>query len=158
VKVADLVRVLDQLQQIYALAGANAPAKDFRTLTETLTPYVNLELAAFVTQARENLNAPKEKRSKKSAGRLVPTEPVNVELVASYVAALKNVGTNLAAFDELFRNLKADNRLGLKELTEVAHQYSAGVSKYRTVAAAQSEISKAFIRHARFVNKLRSNK
>jgi hypothetical protein len=154
VKVANLVHLLNQLRNIYASAGANGPAEDFRILTETLAPYVELDLAIFLTQAREGLDAPKRKSSKAPARNLIAAPSVNRDLIAQYVAALKNVGIDQAAFDRLFGALKADKSLGLGELTEVAHQYSGGVSRFRTIAAAQNEISKAFIRHARFVNKL----
>jgi hypothetical protein len=154
VKVADLVHALDQLQHIYGFAGAKAPAKELRALVDILSPYGDYDLAFFLTRAREALNEPKGRKSKTSAKRSTPATPVNPNLIVDYVTALKSTGTNQVAFDKLFSELTADKRLKLRNLTEIAQQYSGGVSKHRTIAAARDEILKAFIRHARFVNKL----
>jgi hypothetical protein len=153
VKIEELVRVLDQIREFYASAGAIGPANDLAKLVDSLKTRRGIDVDMFVAEMRQRLSAPPQKRSKATKKNAAPA-PVNTAAIARYLQALKSVGTNQVAFDVLFNSLKADTELGLAEFTEIAHRYSGGVVKYKSIAAARSEISKAFIRQARFANKL----
>jgi hypothetical protein len=40
------------------------------------------------------------------------------------------------------------------EVAEIARQYASTVTKYKSISAAQADIASAFVRRARFENKL----
>ena len=70
-----------------------------------------------------------------------------------HVSALNATGTNRAAFDKALDNLKA-SKLSTAEIGQVANRYADTVTKYKSKADAHKDISRAYIRNARFQNKI----
>jgi len=153
VKVGELLLILDQIRELYASAGANGPGKDLKTLIDILGPQANNSVEAFVTDTKRRLREGSPKATSRKKAPAVAA-PLNDSAIRSYVAQLSRAGTDRAAFNGVFERLKADKLLRLPELTEIAHQYSGGVAKLKSIASAHEDISKAFIRQARFANKL----
>jgi hypothetical protein len=154
-KIADVIKVLDQVRQLYASAGAKGPAADFEKFIDILKTRTEYDIGKFLAQVREGLERPKQKKTRaKTKAKATSTTDFDIGAVTYYVEQLKGIGANQVAFDRLFEALSADKRLGLGELTAIAHEYSGGVIKFKSASAARTDISKTFIRQARFLNKL----
>jgi hypothetical protein len=153
VKVGQLTLILGQIRELYVAAGASGPAKDLKTLSDALTVHSENSVEAFVAETRRRLSEPPRKsKGRKKAG--AAAAPLNEGAITSYVAQLNNAGTDRRAFDAVFERLTADKLLRVGELTEIAHRYSGGAAAFKSAAAARSDIAKAFVRQARFANKL----
>jgi len=97
--------------------------------------------------------APKPaKRGKAASGASTASDENAIE---RHLGELREAGTDQNAFDVAFKKLKASNRSSCRNLAEIAHQFSLSVTAYKSKAAAYSDIEKAFVRQARFENKLR---
>lgn len=73
---------------------------------------------------------------------------------SGFLEQLNAAGTNRATFDQVFESLKTSN-LPKAELVELASAYSGGLPKPRaSIADLQQEIFRAYIRNARFQNKI----
>lgn len=153
-KVAEFHSILSHLERVYMAGGAKGPAKDLQIISDVLRPHADTQLSRFVADLSARLISAKEKPK----GRKKSAAPVKAALdesvIASYVALLREAGTLQTRFDQALQRLKADSSLNLSSLTEIAHRYSNSVSKYRSLSAAHKDISQAFIRRARFENKL----
>jgi hypothetical protein len=91
---------------------------------------------------------------KDTAPTKVSISTTDLQAIENYVEGLKRAGTDRAAFEQVFKILTLDTKLKKADLTKVAHQYSGDVIKYKSKAAAHEEINRAFVRKARFINKL----
>ena len=154
-KIGEFRIILDRLQQLCVSAGAKGPAKDLQALRDVLGPHAEKPVDVFVAETLNSLSRPPKLKSRKNTSELSKSYPVNEDAVRHHVAQLRNAGTNRSSFDQAMDKLKSDNALRLADLTEIAHQYSSSVTKYKSIASAHQDISKAFIRQARFENKLR---
>jgi hypothetical protein len=154
VTIAELRLVLGHLQQLYVSAGANGPAKDLKTFSDALQAHAGKPVDLFVAEVRARLGQAeaKPKARKKAAAESAPR---NEDAIGDHVAQLRGAGTDRPMFDQALDRLKADKSLKLPELAEIARQYSDSVTRYKSISAAQNDISKAFVRQARFENKLR---
>jgi hypothetical protein len=155
--IGELSSMLDRLRDLYSAAGADGPAKDLKTLSEVLQPHAHREVGAFVRDVNVRLSqAGGMKRPKKGS---VPSKTVslNCERIEHHVSHLRNAGVDQADFSAAFENVKADKSLRLADMAEIARLYSDSDVKvtYRSAAAAQKDISAAFVRRARFLNKIR---
>ena len=70
-----------------------------------------------------------------------------------HLAALNANSNNRAAFDKAHDDLKA-SKLSTAEIGNVANRYADTVTRYKSKADAHKDISRAYIRNARFANKL----
>jgi hypothetical protein len=153
--VADLIKVLSQIGQLYASAGATKPADDIERLINVLRNQREDDFTAFASTAREALARLNQKPAKTTVKKYgAPAADLNIAAITYYAEQLRKAGSNQAAFDTVAKALDADDRLRLGEFTAIAHAYSGGVIKFRTLATARKDISKTFIRHARLTNKL----
>lgn len=154
--VGELRIVLDGLRQFSVAAGAKAAAADLATFADMLAPHADTGVTAFVADMKARLAAagkPK-KAARKTAGTKAKAV-TNDAAIAQYIAALRGAGTNRPAFEAVFERLKADKSLKAADVGEIAHQYASSVTRYKSIKAAHDEISKAFVREARFENKLK---
>ncbi len=153
--IGELLAVLDRVEQLCIAAGAKAPAKDLRTFSDVLKPHADKSVASFCADTRDRLNQSFEKaqgrKNRTAAGKNAPAN----EAISHHVAALRSAGTERHAFDAAFERLKADKSLRSSAVAEIARQYALTVTKYKSIAAAHTDIEKAFVRQARFENKLR---
>jgi hypothetical protein len=154
--IVELRRVLDDVAHLCLSAGAKATAKNLTILTNALSAHAQMEVAAFCTEVRNRLS---EASAKPKGGRKAPVAPtvtvLNNNAVQRHVFALRGTGTSRASFDAAFEALKADRSLKAADVAEVARLYANSVTRYKSIKSAHADISKAFVRQARFENKLR---
>jgi hypothetical protein len=155
-KIADLGLLLDHLQQLYLAAGAKTPANDLKVLGDALRPHADVPVSQFVSAVRAGLA---KQTATKANGRIKGSSsrksaPPDSAVIATRLGRLRASGTDKIAFEDALSSLKAGS-LTLAELAEIARQYADTVTKYKSKAAALDDISKAFVRQARFENKLR---
>jgi hypothetical protein len=158
VKIADLILILNHLQQLYLAAGAKTPAEDLKVFTDALRPHANVPVNQFVSAVRDGLTKQMtvSKPPRRTKGLGTPKIKVsNAASIDTQVKLLRASGTDRSAFENAFANLKSAKHLTLAELVEIARQYADTVTKYKSKASALDDISKAFVRQARFENKLR---
>jgi hypothetical protein len=147
----EVITPLNQLLQLYVAAGAAGPAKDIKSFIDVLKPHGDREVAAFVEEARSLLRQAVEKpkgRAKSPAKR-----PAGLT-IEEHAGALRVSGTDRNAFDAALDRLKADKSLKVDELIQIAGRYTGTTMAHKTKAAAYKDIAQAFIRNARFENKL----
>jgi hypothetical protein len=155
-RVAELRTILSHLQQIYVASGAKGPAKDLQVIADVLRSHAEADLSSFIMDLSERLSRGKEKpkaRQKAASSGKAASQPDEGQIIF-HVARLQEAGTLQSRFEDAFERLKADRSLKLAELSEIARRYSNSVTKYRSLGAAHKDISQAFIRRARFENKL----
>lgn len=153
--VAELCVVLDHIRQLCASAGAKGSAKDLEIISKALAPHAETFVNAFCADARTKLSQQLEKPKGKRASASVGTSASNDEAIRKHVMQLRDAGTNRQAFEAAFERLKGDKDVKSPDVAEIARQYSTSVTKYKSIKAAHTDIEKAFVRQARFENKLR---
>jgi hypothetical protein len=153
--VSELCAVLGKVQQLCSAAGANSAAKDLQTFSDLLKPYSDAQIDKACADIKHHLSQAAAKPAKrgKAAGSASTASDKNA--IERHITELREAGTDEKAFDAALRNLKASKAVKLPDLAEIARQFSLSVSAYRSKAAAYSDIEEAFIRKARFENKLR---
>jgi hypothetical protein len=154
--VAQLRAVLDGLQAFSVAAGAKAAAKDLQIFSDMLRPYAGSTVTAFCADTSAKLQAASAKpKGGKRATAARPRAASNEGAIRQYIADLRDAGIDRSMFDAVFARLNADKSLKAADVGEIARQYANSVTKYKSMAAARDDISKAFVRQARFENKLR---
>ncbi len=134
-------------------ARAKGPAKDLSMLADALKLHADKSVDAFCAAAREKLAEKPRARNKGSSSGSIPA--ANEAAIGDHVRQLREAGTDRQAFDAAFEQLKVDKAIKSPDVAEIARQYSLSVTKYKSIKAAHSDIEKAFVRQARFENKLR---
>jgi hypothetical protein len=114
--VGELKEVLERIQELYALAGANYAAADFERLLATLAGHEDQTIDEFVEQTRALLGPAAPRRPKK---RLEPSSP----LVDEHVRRLLSAGVIQSAFNAALSKLKDDVRVNQAELAAIANRY-----------------------------------
>ena len=155
-KIGELRIVLERLQRLYVVAGANGPAKDLKMFCDVLEGHVDRPVDVFVAELRGRLDSPAAKSTgRKRVSDTSKNAVSNEEAIRRHLENLGSASTNQDMFDEALDSLKADKSLRLLEVGEIARRYADSVVAYKSVATAYKDISKAFVRQARFANKLR---
>jgi hypothetical protein len=153
--VAQLKKVLESLQSFCQAAGAKAAEKDFKALADAdvLKAQGALPAEAFSAHVQAWLSeaAAKPKGRGKAATKSATS---NEEAIASYLAALRNAGTDRSVFEAVLATLKADKSVKSAAVAEVARRYANTVTKYKSIAAAHADIAAAFTQQARFASKV----
>jgi hypothetical protein len=152
--VAQLTSVLDMLRFFCQAAGAKTAEKDLKALADVLGAHAAQPVTAFGAHLQTWLSQAAAKPKGRSKATATKSAPSNEEAIASYLAALRNVGTDRAAFETLFTTLKADKSLKSAALAELARRYASTVTKYKSMAAAHADIAAAFTQRARFESKV----
>jgi hypothetical protein len=151
--VGELCTILGNLQQLFTSAGAKTAANELQTFSDILKPYSDTQLAKACSDIKRHLSEPKPAKRGKAPGK--PPITPDQEAIRRHLAELRGAGTDQQAFDLAFKKLKASKSVKSGDLAEIAHQFSLSVTAYKSKAAAYSDIEKAFVRKARFENKLR---
>lgn len=154
--VGELCVVLDHIRQLCASAGAKGSASDLEAISKALAPHAKTVVNAFCADARTKLGQQHEKpKGRKRASASVGASASNDAAIREHVMQLRDAGTNSQAFEAAFERLKGDKDVKSPDVAEIARQYSTSVTKYKSIKAAHTDIEKAFVRQARFENKLR---
>lgn len=154
--VAQLRAVLDGLHAFSVAAGAKAAATDLKIFSDMLRPYADSAVTAFCAGMSAKLSAASAKpKGRKKAAAPKPRGASNEAAIRQYIAELRDAGTDRPSFDAVFGRLTADKSLKAADVGEIARAYAHSVTKYKSIAAARDDIAKAFVRQARFENKLR---
>lgn len=154
--VAQLRAVLDGLHAFSVSAGAKAAATDLKIFSDMLRPYADSTVTAFCADISAKLSAASARlKGRKKAAAPKPRAVASDASIAQYIAELRDAGTDRSSFDAVFGRLIADKSLKAADVGEIARQYANSVTKYKSMAAARDDISRAFVRQARFENKLR---
>jgi hypothetical protein len=154
--VSELRIILGNIQQLCASAGAKTAAKDLQTFSDILKPYSDIQVAQACADIKCHLSEATAKPGKrgKAAGQS-SSAPPDQDTIQRHLTELHDAGTDQQAFDLAFRKLKASKSVKSADLAEIARQFSLSVTAYKSKAAAYADIEKAFVRRARFENKLR---
>lgn len=86
---------------------------------------------------------------------MAKSSPLDEATVDRHVGALKSAGTTQAVFDEALVALKADKKVGLREITSIAWTYGRGGTRPKSRAAAVDKIERRFIELARSAENLK---
>jgi len=150
--VAGLQATLRSMLEFCEAAGAKTAVKDIGALSDSLEAHAAESLNVFCAQADAWLAAPKPKGRGKGAAKkgAAPDEAA----ITSYVAGLRDIGTDRTAFEAALARLKADKSLKSAEVAEIARRYANTVTKYKSMAAAHADIASAFTQQARFASKV----
>jgi hypothetical protein len=150
--VGDLQATLASMLMFCQAAGAKTAAKDIKAVSDVLNGEAAASLNVFCARADAWLATPKPKgRSKATAGKAAAP---NEQAIASYLANLRNAGTDRATFEVAFARLKSDKSVKSAAVAEIARRYANTVTKYKSMAAAHADIASAFTQQARFANKV----
>lgn len=156
--IGELRRALDDIAHLCLAAGAKGAAKDIKLITEALGSIAHSDAVTVLSTIRTRIaeGRTKPRAGRNGAKRAAPKiAALNDDAVAHHLTSLRNAGTNRQLFDMTFQALTADKSLTAADTAEIARRYSDTVTKYKSVKAAHADISKAFVRQARFENKLR---
>jgi hypothetical protein len=153
--VGELRAVLGKIQQLCASAGAKTAAKELQSFSEILKPYSDMQVAKACADIKHHLSQAiaRPARRGKAVGQSRTT--TDQDAIRRHLTELRDASTEQEAFDLAFKKLKASKSVKLADLAEIARQFSLSVTAYKSKAAAYSDIEKAFVRQARFENKLR---
>jgi hypothetical protein len=151
IALAQVRKELDGLRDIFEAAGAKAIAKDFQAVSAFLRSFDKVPLSEFIAHGEAAFQKqPKSGRAKPSSSIRQP----QLAFIEAHLERLREAGTNRGAFDQALLQIKSDKKLKLAEHAEVARRYANTVTKYKSASSAHRDIQDAFIRQARFENKL----
>ena len=153
--VSELRAVLGKIQQLCSAGGANTGAKDLQTFSDILKPYSDMQVAKACADIKHHLSQATAKPAKRGKAAGQSSTIPNQDAIQQHLTELRDASTDQQAFDLAFTKLKASKSVKLPDLAEIARQFSLSVTAYKSKPAAYSDIEKAFVRQARFENKLR---
>jgi hypothetical protein len=149
--VAEARKLIDAIGHLLATAGAKGPAKDCKLVSNVLRHFDCNAFSQFVVDATTLQKSTRSRKAPKpKSNRADQTQSID-----AHISQLRQAGTSRDVFDRAVLQLRADKRLKLADHAEIARQYVGSVTKYKSITAAHSDIQDAFIRQARFENKLR---
>jgi hypothetical protein len=153
--VAELRTILDNIQRLCAKAGAKTAMKDLQTFSDMLKPYSEMPVDKASAEIKHSLSQAAERPAKGTKTPARSATSLDQNLIQHHLAALRDAGTDQKAFELALQKLKTSKSLKSPDVAEIARQFSLSITAYKSKAAAYSDIEKAFIRQARFENKLR---
>lgn len=152
--VGQLRTILDGLRDFSVAAGAKTAAADLKVFSDMLEPFSARNVSAVCEEIKAKLAAGgATPRTMKK--RATPKVNLSEAKIQQYVGEFQRAGTDRVSFEDVLRRLAVDKSLKAADVSEVARQYTSGATKYKSIAAAREDIEKAFVRNARFENKLR---
>lgn len=151
-RIGELSEILGQIERLCLSAGSRGAAKDFKMLRDSLKPHSDKSVESFVLDLKGGFAAPKMPSRKNAAAK---ERIFNESAIKHHVERLRNAGTDEGALEHALVQIKNDRSVKLPEIAEIARQYSGTVTKYKSAASAREDITRAFVRQARFENKLR---
>jgi hypothetical protein len=138
--VSELHIILGNIQPLCASAGAKTAAKDLQTFSDILKPYSDIQVAQACADIKRHLSEATAKPASRGKAAGKSNTVPNQDAIQQHLTELREAGTNQQAFDLAFEKLKASKSVKSADLAEIARH---------------SDIEKAFVRQARFENKLR---
>ena len=153
--VSGLLTVLGNVQQVCASAGAKTGAKDLEAFSDLLKSNSDARVDKACAEIKQHLSQAAAKSAKHSKVARTASTARDENAIEHHLTDLREARTDQNAFNLAFGRLKASKAIKLPDLAEIAHQFSLSVTAYKSKAAAYSDIEKAFVRQARFENKLR---
>ena len=153
--VGELRIISGDIQQLCLAAGAKTAAKDIQAFSDMLKPYSGMPVEKACAEIKQALGPPAKKPVKRGNTRTGTVTSLNQDLIQQHLTELREAGTDQQAFDLAFAKLKASKSVKSPDIAEIARQFSLSVTAYKSKTAAYADIEKAFVRQARFENKLR---
>jgi len=153
--VSEFRTVLGNIQQLCASAGAKTAAKELQIFSDLLKPYSDMQLTKACADIKHHLSQATAKPAKRGKAAGQSSTIPDQDAIQRHLTELRDGGTDQQTFDLAFKKLKASKSVKLPDLAEIARQFSLSVTAYKSKPAAYSDIEKAFVRQARFENKLR---
>jgi hypothetical protein len=154
VAVSELRNVLANIQHLCASAGAKAAVTDLQIFSDLLQPYSDAPVDKACVEVKLSLSQSPEKPGRARTAAKSTAAP-DQNLIQQHLTELREAGTDQRTFELAFKKLKASKSLKSPEVAEIARQFSLSITAYKSKKAAYSDIEKAFVRQARFENKLR---
>jgi hypothetical protein len=134
---------------------AKTAVKDLQVFSDLLRPYSDAPVDKACAEIKHSLSRSAERPAGRTKAVAKSAVTLNQNLIEQHLASLRQAGTDQSAFDLSFERLKTSKSVKLPDLSEIARQFSLSVTAYKSKAAAYSDIENAFVRQARFENKLR---
>jgi hypothetical protein len=153
--VSELRTILGNIRQLCASAGANAAAKELQAFCDILKPFSDMQVAEACADIRHYVSQATAKPAKRGKAAGQPGTTPDQGAIQRHLTELRDAGTNRQAFELALKKLKASKSVKSADLAEIARQFSLSVTAYKSKTAAYADIEKAFVREARFENKLR---
>jgi hypothetical protein len=154
-RVSEFRAVLGKIHQLCASAGAKIAAKELQAFSDILKPYSDMQVAKACVDIKHHLSQATANPTRRGKAARQPSAAPDQDAIQRHLTEIRNAGTDQQAFDLAFQKLKASKSVKLRDLAEIARQFSLSVTVYKSKPAAYSDIEKAFVRQARFENKLR---
>src|SRR2546427_699967 len=104
-KIRELTVILDHVRQLYLSAGAKAPAKDIKTLSDALGPHADKSVEVFVATIESKLSLAKAKPKSRTRAA---SKPLNEGAISYHISQLRQVGSDRPAFDRALGEVKSD--------------------------------------------------
>jgi len=153
--VAEVRAILGNIQRLCAAAGAKTAVKDLQAFSDVLKPYSDMQVDNACAEIKRCMSKAAERPAKRVKTPARSSTSLDQDLIQQHLAELREAGTDQEEFELAFNKLKASKSLKSPDVAEIARQFSLSVTAYKSKAAAYSDIEKAFVRQARFDNKLR---
>lgn len=155
ITLGELRVIFERVREVCTLAGGSkVAARDLAMFSAMLETHAARTVGEFCASTGDALKALTDKPKGRRKGSRTPIA-ANEDAIRLYVVGLREAGTDRTAFEHIFAKLKTDKSVKSRELGEIARQYSLSITRYKSIAAARSDIEKAFVRQARFENKIR---
>jgi len=155
ITMSELRAILGNIRQLFAAAGAQTAVKDLQAFSDILKRYSDMPVDKACAEIKQTLSQPAETPAKPTKQSARSSASLNQDLIQQHLTELREAGADRQAFDLAFNKLKAAKSLKSPDVSEIARQFSLSVTAYKSKPAAYTDIEKAFIRQARFENKLR---
>ncbi len=139
-KVKELRAIIEEIEGIYADAGATRPAADLADLLTLFDGCDDQDVDDFLEEVRKLYVTPTRKKKTNRPARIL-----NERLIKRYVDALEDAGTDRAKFDPVFEELSADKVIHKDEMNAIQHRYIKGRKVWATRKAALEAIHNSFL-------------
>lgn len=140
--ILELRRVIEQLEELYAAAGAAGPAKDLRSVLRMLDGHDSKSVEEFVRETKELLTR---------AGTARPSIEANANIVEKYSRELLSAGNDFAQLEACLEAADLDPQVRRQEWLAIANAYlnaptgSTHLYKFKSAKEARAAIRDAFI-------------
>ena len=135
--------LLERLEKLYALAGANGPAKDFRSVSSLLDGHEHKTVDAFVADTKAAVAA------EHGGAERAPID--NDSIVSQHAQRLLDAGTNQEAFEHALATLDGDRHADKTAWFDIANRYrnqpsgATYVRKFKSIKDARQDIRDVFL-------------
>ena len=145
-KVSELRVVLDDLQVIYAAAGAKSQAGDVKSVLDLFDGFDDVDVDAFLAELREEISPSTES---------VDVTPGRADVVESFVRRLLQAGTDRAAFEAVWSELACHSSVTKSEMDSIAHRFTGGRRSWGTRKLAHDAIKVRFVERSYQAGKMK---